>query len=76
MKEDKSSIPQIYMTHWNTSDQLKLILAKWAEISDGSPVVNTYKAEPMKENEPSKKDHIHISTRTLKHEGKKINILT
>lgn len=37
------------MTHWNTSDQLKLILAKWAEISDGSPVVNTYKAEPMKQ---------------------------
>ena len=45
-KRKKGSNFYFNVTHWNTCDQLKFILAKWAEIRDGSPVVNAYKTEP------------------------------
>lgn len=38
--------PMLQVTHWNTSDQLKFTLAKWAKICDCRPVVNTCKAKP------------------------------
>lgn len=41
----------ISITHRNTCDQLKFILAKRAKVCNGSPVVNAYKTEPEKSHE-------------------------
>jgi hypothetical protein len=42
----KNSLQQFCNTNRNTCDQLKFILAKWAKVCDGSPVVNACKTEP------------------------------
>lgn len=34
------------ITHWQTSDKLKLVFTNWTAICNGSPVVNAGKAEP------------------------------
>lgn len=39
------SIGPMY-TYWNTCDQLKLFLTKWAQTCDCSPVVNASKTKP------------------------------